>query len=98
MPRGYEKYDWVLGLWIVFLGAMFGLMVWYGKLQNINPLDRLHSLMMHLAFFGLAPGIGAALPYAASRAIAKLLIESQGIRTILTADGDSDEQSEETLP
>ncbi len=47
MPRGYGKYDWIFGLWIILLGAAFGLTAWCRKLDTINPLDRGHSLLIH---------------------------------------------------
>jgi hypothetical protein len=86
MPRGYGKYDWVLGLWIILLGVAFGLTEWWRKLDGIHPLDRGNSFLMHLAFFGLLPGLVASLPFTAARIFAKWVFEAHSLRTILISE------------
>ena len=98
VPRGYGKYDWILGLWIILLGVAFGLTAWWRKFDGIHPLDRGHSLLIHFAFVGLAPGIAASLPYAAARTFAKRVFETHSFRTILTSDEPGAEPDSNTSP
>gem|GEM_PF-3628577 len=84
MPRGYGNYDWAFGLWIIFLGPAFGIMIWCGRFNTIDPLDRLKTLREAVAFLGLLPGIAAAVPYAVARAFAMRVFERRPYRAIFS--------------
>lgn len=84
MPRGYGKYDWLLGLCIVLLGPIFGVAVWCGRFSTIDSLDRLKTLGEHVVFLGFFSGIAAAIPYAATRMVAMRVIEGTPYRQIFT--------------
>lgn len=89
IPQGYGKYDWWLGLWIIFLCAVYGLSVGLRELESVNRLDRWYWLRLHVQREGLVSGVVAASVYTLVRSVCNKFFRTEVvIRSGKELDGD----------